>query len=84
MAVNFQICFLCMKCRFSLFNRGVRCELCKQTVCSKCSFKVSELTVTSSRDSLTGSGNTGINLDIASLDTGPLAVQLMHPKFTIH
>ena len=36
----FQICFLCMKTRFGFFSWGVRCQLCKQQVCSKCSTKV--------------------------------------------
>ncbi len=36
-----QICFLCMKTRFSFFTWGVRCQLCKQQVCAKCSSKVS-------------------------------------------
>ena len=37
---SFQICFLCMKTRFGFFSWGVRCQLCKQQVCSKCSTKV--------------------------------------------
>ena len=36
----FQICFLCMKTRFGFFSWGVRCQLCKQQICSKCSTKV--------------------------------------------
>eukprot|EP00095_Tigriopus_kingsejongensis_P011473 maker-scaffold626_size122949-snap-gene-0.27 protein:Tk11473 transcript:maker-scaffold626_size122949-snap-gene-0.27-mRNA-1 annotation:"spire " len=34
-----KICFLCMKTRFGLFVWGVRCQLCKQQVCNKCSSK---------------------------------------------
>ncbi|XP_059089116.1 protein spire-like isoform X2 [Tigriopus californicus] len=35
-----KICFLCMKTRFGIFVWGVRCQLCKQQVCSKCSSKM--------------------------------------------
>ena len=35
-----KICFLCMKTRFGLFTWGVRCQLCHQQVCSKCSKKM--------------------------------------------
>jgi spire-like protein len=36
-----KICFLCMKTRFGFFIWGVRCQLCNQQVCNKCSTKVS-------------------------------------------
>ncbi len=35
-----KVCFLCMKTRFTFFTWGVRCQLCKQQVCAKCSSKV--------------------------------------------
>jgi len=31
-----RMCFLCIATRFSLFNRGQKCQICKQNVCSKC------------------------------------------------
>lgn len=31
-----RVCFLCISTRFSLFNRGQKCQICKQNVCSKC------------------------------------------------
>ena len=33
----FQVCFLCMRTRFTLFSWGVRCALCCRQVCAKCS-----------------------------------------------
>lgn len=39
---NRKICFLCLKTRFGIFGPwGHRCTLCKRTVCSKCSSKMS-------------------------------------------
>ena len=35
-----KICFLCMKTRFGFFTWGVRCQLCQQQVCQKCSKKM--------------------------------------------
>jgi spire-like protein len=35
-----KVCFLCMKTRFGIFNRGQKCEMCKQIVCSKCHTKM--------------------------------------------
>ena len=36
----FQMCFHCMKTKFGLFYRGVKCEICKQTFCNKCHTKM--------------------------------------------
>ena len=30
--VIFQICFLCMKTKFGIFNWGCRCQMCSQLV----------------------------------------------------
>lgn len=36
-----QVCFLCLKTRFSIFGQwGVQCKLCQKTVCAKCYTKV--------------------------------------------
>ena len=35
-----RLCFLCLTTRFGLFSRGVRCAVCHQTVCSKCSVRM--------------------------------------------
>jgi len=37
-----RICFVCMSTRFGLFSlsRGQKCQMCKQTVCSKCCSKM--------------------------------------------
>jgi len=37
-----KVCYLCLKSRFGLFNWSVKCQLCQQLVCSKCSQKVSQ------------------------------------------
>ncbi|XP_023323232.1 protein spire homolog 1 isoform X2 [Eurytemora carolleeae] len=38
--VKGKLCFLCMRTRFSLLVWGVRCQLCSQQVCSRCSNKM--------------------------------------------
>ena len=31
-----RVCFLCLKTKFGLFSRGVRCSMCCHLVCGKC------------------------------------------------
>jgi len=31
-----RLCFLCLTTRFGLFTRGTKCQVCRQTVCSRC------------------------------------------------
>jgi len=35
-----KICFLCMKTKFGIFNWGLRCQMCSQQVCGRCSAKM--------------------------------------------
>ena len=52
-----KICFLCMKTRFGFFSWGVRCQLCKQQVCSKCSTKLNSAEIDAEYDNAPAASN---------------------------